>query len=350
MTNQRMQSKEMFERVVANAVDFLKYSLTELEKTPKYSVIHFCSAIELFLKAKLMLEHWSLINEEPQKANITKFLSGNFKSVGIEETIFRLHNIVNVRVPKEAQHSFSELREHRNKMVHVFHADSKETTIQNVVIEQTKAWFYLHRLLTKDWKSDFDKYQVQIEELHRLVSNNQGYLKAKFDALLPDIEKGKERGVTFSRCGFCKFPALKEAPLVANLVTTDCLVCDWSSNKLSEVCPNCAGEIFIYDLGEAFCEDCDKSWELDYFVEKYAPIEYLGEGLTTENRAYCSYCEYVDEPSVVPFEDQWLCLCCRQLHDEITSCGWCNELIAGDMEDSYVYGCRVWCHGYLGYH
>jgi len=347
------KAHEMFQQVADNAVDFLAHSLTELEKAPKYSVIHFCSAIELFLKAKLMLEHWALIDDDPRAANHARFLNGSFKSVAMEETIERLQNIANVRIPPEGRRSFSEVRKHRNKMVHFFHpeyAEASDRTIELIVIEQTKAWFYLHRLLTKEWKSEFSVYQDRISELHRMVSNNRNYLQAKFDALLPGIQKGSERGIVFSRCDFCKFSAVKQKPLLGNLQTFECLVCESTSNYLCETCPDCRHEIFIYDLGEAFCEDCDKTFDLEYFLDKYAPITHIEKDLFEENRYYCSYCEFTDEPSVVPFQDQWLCLCCRQLHSEVGVCGWCTELIAGDTEDTYVYGCRIWCHGYLGHH
>jgi hypothetical protein len=59
--------KAMFNSVVENALDFLKQSILELKKSPKYSVIHFCAAIELFLKARLMLEHWTLIVGAPER-------------------------------------------------------------------------------------------------------------------------------------------------------------------------------------------------------------------------------------------------------------------------------------------
>jgi hypothetical protein len=170
MSNNRTQPEDFFDSVVDNAIDFLRQALDELETKPKYSVIHFCASIELFLKARLMLEHWSLISEEPQKANVTKFQTGNFRSVGIDETIIRIQNIANIRIPREAQLSFSELREHRNKMVHFFHPDyvddPTQQTIEGIVSEQTKAWFHLHRLLTRDWKEEFEDYQDEVEELH----------------------------------------------------------------------------------------------------------------------------------------------------------------------------------------
>jgi hypothetical protein len=108
--------------------------------------------------------------------------------------------------------------------------------------------------------------------------------------------------------------------------------------------------VFIYDLGEAFCENCDKTLGLEYFLNKYAPITHIEKDIFEENRAYCSYCEFTDDASVVPFQDQWLCLSCLQLHSEVGDCGWCSTFIAGDTEDTYVYGCKIWCDGYLGHH
>lgn len=350
MTNKR---RDMFGPVADNAIDFLAHSLGELEKAPKYSVIHFCSAIELFLKAKLMLEHWSLIDQEPKSANLSKFLAGIFRSVSIDETIDRLESIANIRISKEAQRSFSEIRTHRNKMVHFFHedyAEVRDNTIQTVVIEQARAWFYLHKLLTQDWNADFAAYQERIADLHRLVSTKRAYLQAKFDALLPSIQKGHERGVVFSRCNFCKFPAVKNKPLLANLDSGECLICNSHSNTLRETCPACGEEIFIYDLGEAFCESCDETFGLDHFLEKYAPVIHIEKNLFEENRAYCSNCEFTDDTSVVLFHEQWLCLSCLHLHSEVDVCDWCSRRIAGELEASYIYGCRVWCHGYLGNH
>lgn len=112
----------MFNSLVSNAIDFLKHSVDELERSPKYSVISFCSAIEIFLKARLLLEHWTLVVEDAGKANIDQFQSGESKTVGMEETISRLQNTAKVAIPQEALDSFDQLRRHRNKLVHFFHS------------------------------------------------------------------------------------------------------------------------------------------------------------------------------------------------------------------------------------
>ncbi len=56
-----MNKEEMFNRLVENAFDFLFKAISEIEGQPKYSVIHFYAAVELFVKARLMKEHWSLV-------------------------------------------------------------------------------------------------------------------------------------------------------------------------------------------------------------------------------------------------------------------------------------------------
>ena len=58
-----MNQKQIFNSLAKNAFDFLKQAIEEFDKSPKYSVIHFCAAVEMILKARLMTEHWlSLIH------------------------------------------------------------------------------------------------------------------------------------------------------------------------------------------------------------------------------------------------------------------------------------------------
>jgi len=89
-------SSQMFESLVLNALDFLQRSADEVESAPNHSVIDFCTAIELFLKARLLAEHWTLIYLDltkairEKKANLTKFCSGDVVSVGMREAIPRL--------------------------------------------------------------------------------------------------------------------------------------------------------------------------------------------------------------------------------------------------------------------
>lgn len=61
--------QEMFQHLVNNALKFLGQSIADMEKKPKYSVIHFHAAIELVLKARLMDEHCSLVRPKGSESN-----------------------------------------------------------------------------------------------------------------------------------------------------------------------------------------------------------------------------------------------------------------------------------------
>ena len=50
-----------FDAVVNNGILFLNSSVSNLSTSPKSSLIDLYTAIELFFKARLMKEHWSLI-------------------------------------------------------------------------------------------------------------------------------------------------------------------------------------------------------------------------------------------------------------------------------------------------
>ena len=72
--------EDYFSRLVDNALNFLSRSIEDLQQSPKYSVIHFYAAVELFLKARLMKEHWSLVVTKPQDADWEKFVAGDFQA------------------------------------------------------------------------------------------------------------------------------------------------------------------------------------------------------------------------------------------------------------------------------
>ena len=92
-----MNQKQIFNSLAKNAFDFLKQAIEEFDKSPKYSVIHFCAAVEMILKARLMTEHWSLIVSKPEQANLVRFLAGEFASVTMDESRTRLRDKMCIR-------------------------------------------------------------------------------------------------------------------------------------------------------------------------------------------------------------------------------------------------------------
>lgn len=89
-----MTHHDIFDSLTRNAFDFLERGIAEFDKSPKYSVIHFCAAVEMLLKVRLMKEHWSLIVSKPDQANLAKFMAGDFISVTLKEARVRISDLL----------------------------------------------------------------------------------------------------------------------------------------------------------------------------------------------------------------------------------------------------------------
>ena len=99
---------ELLEQLVENAIDFLKRSHLEFEANDlKHSVIHFYSAVELLLKARLMSEHWTLVISGRNELDAGKFLSGDFNSVTLMEANNRLSKVVGAGLSEKQLAAFN---------------------------------------------------------------------------------------------------------------------------------------------------------------------------------------------------------------------------------------------------
>ncbi len=213
-----MNANDMLERLVANAVDFLSRSIDEFEEQPKFSVIHFFTAVELLLKARLLAEHWSLVVSKGQLPDLKKFQAGDFSSVSLEEAAEKLEKVVASGISKRELETFKKLRDHRNKMVHFFHeahsVEQNRRLREAIATEELTAWYFLYRLLLSQWKDVFNPWRVAITQLNERLRKLQEYLEVIFEQLTGEIEQRKERGVLFVECPSCGFDAYEHpAPL-----------------------------------------------------------------------------------------------------------------------------------------
>jgi len=342
----RPTSEELLGLVVKNALDFLEQSVAALSKRPKYSLIDFCSAVELLLKARLMREHWALIIAKPENANLTQLSEGDFRSVAMDEAITRLRNVADEPISREEERCFQGLRQHRNKLVHFFHeqyasSPPDQKAIEEVVVEQCKAWFYLHRLLTGRWASHFKPYAKAIKAVDKKMQKNRNFLKGKYEAILPDIKKEITAGAQYELCSSCGFEARRIEEYSEPLYQAICKVCGAERGFLQVACPQCGESIRVHDMGEAECPNEDFDVTLEWLLDKYGPVEDPKEDPEV---AFCAYCERA-EPTAIPFgEFEYLCLSCRGLHDSADNCEWCGALNASLKDDSYLGGCVV-CGG-----
>jgi hypothetical protein len=113
-------------------------------------------------------------------------------------------------------------------------------------------------------------------------------------------------------------------------------------------CLSCSSQlIMVADESEIFplliCKACGEKFDFKELLSDN--IDFDGENL-----AYCNECKY-HEHSVGKLEEEWICFACHCTHDEmeVGYCDFCNEFIAGNLEDTYLSGCSM-CDGQMGHY
>lgn len=292
-----MKNSETFNNLIDNAFDFLDKSLEEFETKPKYAAIHFYSAIELFLKARLLHEHWTLILSKPGEADLAKFHQGDFHSINLKDAHTRLKLIVQDGLTDDEYKCFSELGKHRNRMVHFYHAgqsDKQET--ENIVAEQCRAWHYLCPILMHKWGEIFVRYQGTIIGYEVKMHKYREYLAAKFEQLTSTISEIKKDGSSVVECLCCGFKSM-----VSKADKLNCLVCHLA---------------FSHNSPTANCGECQG---------------YLSAVLMKNGKWKCVDCSIEFEP------------------EDIKECEYCNNLTSESLENSYWNGCGQ-CDGEMSRH
>jgi hypothetical protein len=346
MAKRPFNKEQTFDRLVENALDFLSKAILELEDYPKYSVIHFHAAVELFLKARLMAEHWTLVVAKGKEPDLNKFMSGDFQSVSLYDAATRLSNVVRSGLSKRELQIFEVIAKHRNKMVHFFHeAHTKkenDEVKQEIVRQQLNAWRLLNILLTVRWKEVFESWSNKIAEIDVALRGLHVFLKVVFDDLAPEIEKHKEQGMQFVKCPSCGFESLGQVPEIGSIYKAECMVCGLVQRRLQILCPECDSVVVFINEGYASCDSCDKSFEPDDVVSiVLKPIDdpyYFGN---------CSDCGGYHTVGAGA-NGEVICAGCFGVFESLEPCEWCNEPNTGNMEDSYWRGCSI-CEGKMGW-
>ncbi len=350
-----MENNEMLGRLVDNAFDFLNKAVVELNDYPKFSVINFHAAVELFLKARLMKENWSLVVSNRQEPNWDKFISGNFQSVSLDEAADRLEKIVRSGLTKPEFKSFKEITRHRNKVVHFYHeahsaAENREK-IRSIVKQQLTAWYYLHNILTNRWNDVFCKWSDPLLEVDKKLRSLHTFLQIVYDQIKPDIEGRKQNGELYSVCPSCGFEAQNHQVEPNEIYEANCLVCNLTDNVLKISCPSCYSEVIFINEGFGKCSCCGESFEpenlAEILMDEGSAYVAIKEGDSSWDLGNCSNCDGYH--TVVRTEsDEYICTSCFLTQEQVEYCQWCNEPNTGDMGNSYWAGCSH-CDGKAGW-
>ncbi|NTH25684.1 hypothetical protein G6K83_11435 [Agrobacterium rhizogenes] len=344
-----MSEDELFRSLVKSAFEFLEKALSEFEKSAKFSTVHFATAIELFLKARLMKEHWSLLLDKPDQADKAGFFRGEAKTVAPEQAIERLRKIAGVTIPQHSRDVFVKIAQHRNKMVHFIHADDRADTPQataQIVAEQCEGWLSL-RVLLESW-SEFDDFQQDIRNVGRQMERHREFLQAKFSSKAEVLKKHRDDGKRVVICPSCGFESVRLEDAHGLISPGSCVVCRYNGSEITLACPNdhCAQEIKCnsYQGPPSECPHCESSIDEDFIAEALD----TGEGVNYDNYydhtdVNCPQCSGYHKG--VQHADLYICVQCFESSEVMEICEWCNEgQIGGVSENSYMVGCEF-CDG-----
>ncbi|HCP81321.1 MAG TPA: hypothetical protein DIT67_06930 [Octadecabacter sp.] len=346
--------KDYFKLITENALDFLYRSIEDFEDHPKYSVIHFAAAIELFLKARLVAEHWSLIVSNRKEPDWNKFVSGDFVSVGLDEAASKLEKVVRSGLGNDALAAFRKVSRHRNKMIHFHHEaisePKKEELRREVAKEQLIAWYFLHEIITTKWKNEFEPSLKAIKAADEKLRELRAYLEVIFDQQKATISERTKSGSIYCSCPSCGFKAQEHIPDEKTPYEAECLVCNASFQSIAISCSACGKHLIFSSEGFATC-DCGKAYEPEQLVEALVDeraayiAEKDGDHNWVGNCADCSSYHTLVRMDMVSGDDySWFCTSCLETFDAIDYCEWCGEPTTGSLEISALYGCEF-CDG-----
>ena len=349
-----MNERKMLNCLIENGIDFLHKSIEELDEHPKFSMINFHAAMELFLKARLMVEHWSLVVSQRENLNFDKFISGDSRSVSLTTAAERLDLVVKSGLKPDELDAFHEIANHRNRMVHFFHpissAEEKLEETQTVVRQQLKAWWFLHRILTVRWKDVFGKWADEFSQIDIELKKMHTYLEIVYAKYKLEIDEKIKNGEIVEKCPSCNFQSQLHEKEKNIIYVANCIVCDLSTKSLWIECPSCAGRVFFIAEGFGECSCCPRTFEPSDLVCELLDPERMHTARKDGDDSYdlgnCSDCDGFE--TVVQLDSEtYLCTSCFLELEHIQKCQSCATPNTGDMSDSSWAGCNH-CDGAVG--
>ncbi len=337
------KQEKIFNQLVISGLDFLDNSIKELNDLRyKYSIIFFCSAVEILLKALLSKEHWYLIiakdaNKKPDKELHEKLENGELLTVAIDELKTKLISISKIKIDLgDFFKLFDELSKQRNKSIHFYNKMEKgEGKLDSILLNQWIAWHYLYEVLCLE---QFNKHINEINKINGIIKNNKEYknmLQHKYTVIQYRLNECKNNGWHITKCQFCsnekETAILKECLYDENgdflfyIDYHECLICDkvkyvhFQEVKIKCKCSSCDEVNDIIAGKENFCGKCNTLLNPK-----------LEETTDWEHNCICGSKNIIfhEEKSV------YFCASCYSVNDYIV-CEYCNQIVnIEDVPDS----------------
>lgn len=269
--------------LLENGLDFVLSSLDPIvnsteEKQLKYSILHLSAGVELILKERLKIEHWSLIFENVNKANDEDFKSGDFQTVNLEIAITRLENICGIILSEEDKRNLKELRKRRNKIEH-FSVQEIDKSIKSIVSKVLSTTFTFIQNQFDENKLEENTLR-QIELLRIKVFNFAEFNQLRTAQIKESIDYYKDDHHIIqcpkcfqetmilmepTECLFCGYfdtpekitKSYIDTVLGINLMNSPGHEADFPLTK----CPSCSGNTLVISGDERICFSCKSVWD-----------------------------------------------------------------------------------------
>ncbi|MFK8848298.1 hypothetical protein [Streptomyces sp. Ac-502] len=292
---------------VQNGVDYLLSVVDHLtaEEQPrprdlKYAVLHLQAAAEVLLKARLQLEHWSLVFKDPGQATRAKFEAGDFDSCTTAGAIVRLKDIAGVVVADKNAKSLAILSRWRNSLQHYgLKANARAVDTRAAQVLDFLIAFVHGELLPA---LPGEEAATVVSELGRVgdkVRTIKSFIEARLKRLADELKDCKDRTL---ECCFCGEAAL----VVGGAHPLSCRFCHttWTD-------PNDA----LTDYVEAYDVNFDSNFQTCPNCAEYALL--VGGARVVQ----------------APEQRRSLCFSCGLTFDDLAECVDCLNTYVSDAED-----------------
>ncbi|EME01851.1 hypothetical protein B381_01584 [Stutzerimonas stutzeri NF13] len=349
LKQERRTKEELFDALVRNALGFVNTSIDHLQQKPKNAIVDLYTAIELFLKARLMKEHWTLMLAKPETGDLQNLAVGDFLSVYLDDALKRIQSILGEKIDQDASDNFKALGEHRNQIVHFAHSgmDNPSKTQAGVIVETWASWHYLHALLTGPWEAVFQPYSMELQVLNQRMMRQGDFIKARFEILKPQIEIQEKKGNKIVPCGHCHMSAAIVGETHPWGTDYTCMVCGVDDTAVEECkaelhCPGCNAPFKFFEKGLHACPACGHQITTDILIDLCTKQFPEGDDWCEEGHVHiasCHKCQH-PQPSVFFIEGMWSCVSCFDRGWGAVACERCGEFVTGDMERIKYFACH----------
>lgn len=306
-------AEQAIEALSENSRHFLRSTLDEVHKNSsggnRNAVIFVAAALEALLKTRLVIEHWTLLFDDPAKAKITDLKSGDFVSVLASKLVARLNNVASLEIAAKVPQTTFQLR---NRIVHF--APPTEIAIRmEVAMALSFALEFIHEHMLPKLQNnehvELTKLKEEISEAFRVLD----------DFRIKRLEELEGALGTCSVLVECPDCAQKTLSLTGDDETDTCLFC-LSKTDGQELAERYVSEVLswswriVADGGEELIQECINCCE----------------------HSFVTTVQVVNRPNIVH-----ACFTCAETYeaDEVDTCTNCGHWRSADGEGSICTDC-----------